>query len=85
MERIIGTSQRKKPPAKAVNTGSFALQGMNGISLIVSFRSLSFSEVRLAMTAGTEQPNPIRSGTTLLPFKPIFRNGASSTNAIRAI
>ena len=37
------------------------------------------------MTAGTVQPNPIKSGTMLRPESPIFRSSLSMKNATRAI
>jgi hypothetical protein len=64
---------------------SLALQDMNGVSRMVILRSLSLAKVRVAMIAGTEQPNPTSIGTKELPHRPILRNSLSITNATRAI
>ena len=58
---------------------------MYGISRIVIFRSRSEDSVRLAITAGTEQPKPISIGTKLRPDSPILRSSRSITNATRAM
>ena len=65
--------------------GSFAVQLMNGMSRMVSFLSRSLESVRLDMTAGTEQPNPMSMGTMLLPERPTLRSSLSMTNAMRAM
>ena len=65
--------------------GSFAVQLMKGMSMTVSFLSRSEGSVRLAITPGTEHPNPTSIGTILLPDRPIRLSGLSMTNAIRAI
>ena len=46
---------------------------MKGTSIVVILRSRSLESVRVAMIEGTQHPNPIRSGTMLLPERPIFR------------
>ena len=51
---------------------------------MVIFRSRSDASVRVAMMAGTEQPNPISIGTKLRPERPMRRSGLSITNATRA-
>ena len=53
--------------------------------MIVRFLSLSEERVLLAITAGTEQPNPSSIGTKLLPERPILRRNVSITKAILAI
>ena len=58
---------------------------MNGFISIVSLRSRSFSSVRVAMMAGTLQPNPTINGTKALPGRPIARIERSMTNAARAM
>ena len=58
---------------------------MNGMSIIVSFLSLSDGMVRDAMTPGTEQPKPTSIGTIDLPESPIFLSALSITKATLAI
>ena len=53
--------------------------------MIVILRSRSDGSVRLAITLGTEHPNPINIGTILLPDKAIFLSSLSLTKATRAI
>ena len=53
--------------------------------MMVILRSLSFSSVREAMIAGTEQPNPISSGMKDLPERPKRLNARSIMNAALAI
>ena len=65
--------------------GSFAVQLINGVRSIVIFRSLSLGRIRVDITAGTVHPNPIRSGTILLPESPIFLRSLSITKATLAI
>ena len=65
--------------------GSLAEQLMKGVSRMVIFRSRSLDRVRVAMTAGTEQPKPMSMGTKLRPERPSFRRGRSITKATRAI
>jgi len=65
--------------------GIFAEQLIYGVRSTVILRSRSEESVRVAMTAGTEQPNPMSIGTKLLPESPIFRSSLSMTNATRAI
>ena len=65
--------------------GIFAEQLINGVSMIVIFRSRSEGSVRLAMTPGTVQPKPISIGTMLRPDRPIFRSSLSITKATLAM
>ena len=65
--------------------GSLAVQLINGVRSIVIFLSLSLGSVLVAITAGTEHPKPIRSGTILLPERPIFLNSLSIKKATLAI
>ena len=58
---------------------------MNGVSMIVILRSRSEGSVRVDITAGTVQPNPISIGTMLRPESPIFRSSLSIKNATRAM
>ena len=58
---------------------------MNGVSMTVIFLSLSDGRVRLAMTLGTEQPNPISRGTMLRPERPSFLMLLSMKKAILAM
>jgi len=81
-----------RPPRPGKNTltknayiGNLAVQLINGVNKIVILRSLSLVSVRVAMTAGTVQPNPINNGTMLLPERPILRSSLSITKATRAI
>ena len=48
-------------------------------------RSLVEGSVLVDIAAGTEHPNPIRSGTMLRPDRPILRRSLSITNATRAM
>ena len=63
----------------------FAPQGMNVARIIVSLRARSFSIVRVAMTAGTPQPLPMRIGMNDLPESPNMRKMRSMMNATRAM
>ena len=80
-----GALSGKNAAVKNEYIGSFAVQLINGISVIVIFLSRSDGSVLLAITAGTEQPNPINIGTMLRPESPILRNNLSITNATLAI
>ena len=81
-----GCSARgKNAPTSRAYMGSFALQLMNGTSMVVILRSRSLDNVRVAMIDGTEQPNPMSSGTMERPDRPILRMGRSMTNATRAM
>ena len=64
---------------------SLVTQLMNGVSRIVSLRSRSEGNVRVAMTAGTVQPNPMIMGTIDRPDRPILRSARSMKNATRAM
>ncbi len=75
----------KNAATKNPYIGSFAVQLMNGISMIVIFLSRSDGRVLDDITAGTEHPNPTSIGTIDRPESPIFRRGLSITKAIRAI
>ena len=61
------------------------MQLINGVRSIVILLSLSLGRVLVDITAGTVQPNPIRSGTMLRPERPIFLSNLSITNATLAI
>ena len=65
--------------------GSFAVQLIKGVSIIVIFLSLSDERVLVDKIAGTEHPNPIRRGTKLLPERPSFLSSLSITKATLAI
>ena len=85
---IIAPTQGESPkntPAKSAITGSFAPQGINGVSIAVALRSLSFLMVLQAITPGIEQPVPITKGIIDLPDKPTFLNIGSKTTDARAI
>ena len=69
--------------AKRTQTGSLALQLMNGAMKMVKSRSRFDSRMRVDMMAGTEQPNPTSIGTNDLPGSPIQRMKRSITNAAR--
>ena len=58
---------------------------MNGVSSMVSLRSRADGSVRVAITAGTEQPNPMSRGTMERPERPSLRRSLSVTKAMRAI
>ena len=53
--------------------------------IMVILRSRSLARVRVAIMAGTLQPNPISIGTNEEPDRPIFLSSLSITKAIRAI
>ena len=75
----------KIAPAIMAMKGTFALQGINVVVMMVMRRSRSFSMVRDAIIPGTPQPTPMSMGMKDLPERPNFRKIRSSTNAIRAI
>ena len=58
---------------------------MKGVIIIVNLLSFSLSSVLDAITAGTEQPYPIRSGIKDFPDKPNLLNNLSITKATLAI
>ncbi|OQC31375.1 MAG: hypothetical protein BWX70_00919 [Verrucomicrobia bacterium ADurb.Bin070] len=58
---------------------------MKGTMKMVRKRSRRLSSVRVAMIAGTEQPNPTSIGTNDLPGSPSQRMKRSITNAARAM
>ena len=72
-------------PAIRAMIGSFALQGINVVVIIVILRSRSFSMVREAIIPGTPQPVPMSMGMKDLPERPNLRKIRSMTKAIRAI
>ena len=82
---MIAPLPGKNAAVRKAYIGSLAVQLMKGISMIVSFLSRSEGSVRLAITPGTEQPKPIRSGTILLPERPSFLRSLSVTKATLAI
>ena len=65
--------------------GSLAEQLINVVSRMVILRSRSLDRVRVAMMAGTEQPNPMSMGTKLRPESPMRRISLSMTKATRAM
>ena len=75
----------KNTPANSAITGSFAPQGIKGVSIAVALRSLSFRIVREAITPGIAQPVPITNEITDLPERPTFLNIGSRTTVARAI
>ena len=75
----------KNAPAISANTGNLAPHGINGVNIIVIRLSFSFSIVRLAITAGTLQPDPINMGMNDFPDKPNFLKIRSMMKATRAI
>ena len=58
---------------------------MKGVSITVILRSCSEGRVRVAMMAGTLQPNPTSIGTKLRPDRPKRRSTLSITKATRAM
>ena len=86
--RLPTTSPRRDGKNAKMNieyTGIFALHDIKGISIIVMRRSFSFSKVRVAIIAGTEQPKPIIIGTKDLPESPMEWSARSIINAARDI
>ena len=75
----------KNAPAKRMSTGRRALHDMNGVMSTVIMRLLRLSMVRVAMMAGTLQPNPMSIGMNDLPCSPILCMSLSMMNAARAI
>ena len=75
----------KMAPAIMEMKGTFALQGIKVVVMMVMRRSRSFSIVRDAMMPGTPQPTPISMGMKDFPLRPNFRKIRSSTKAIRAM
>ena len=65
--------------------GYFVLHDINGIIIMVMSLSRLFSRVRVAIIAGTLQPNPIIIGITDFPCSPILCMILSIRNATRAI
>ena len=61
------------------------MHDMKGVSMTVRRRSRSEGSVRLDMTAGTEQPKPMSSGTMERPDSPNLLSNLSTTKAMRAI
>ncbi|MNL12962.1 hypothetical protein D3C87_1338460 [compost metagenome] len=65
--------------------GSRAEQVINGVTSIVTKRSLLFSILRADMTAGTAQATPEINGMTDFPFNPKGLNQRSIKNTTRLI
>ena len=85
---ISGPTQKasaKNTPANRAITGSFAPQGMKGVSIAVALRSRSLRIVRQAIMPGIAQPVPMTKGMTDLPDSPTFLNRGSSTTLTRAM
>ena len=78
-------SSLKNAPANRAITGSFAPQGIKGVSMAVVLRSLSLRIVRDAITPGIAQPVPITMGMTDLPERPTLLKIGSSTTVARAM
>ena len=64
--------------------GSRALHDISGSTIIVSRRSVRFSSVRVAITAGTAHEKPESIGTNDLPCRPTLPITRSITKATRA-
>ena len=75
----------KNAPAKSAITGSFAPQGIKGVSIAVALRSRSLRIVRQAIMPGIAQPVPMMKGMTDLPERPTFLKIGSRTTVVRAI
>ena len=58
---------------------------MKGMISMVITRSFLLSSVRVAIMAGTLQPNPISSGMNDLPWSPILCMSLSMMKAARAM
>src|SRR5690554_35805 len=71
-KRAILACFGKNAPTNSMYTGKRALHDMNGTINIVIMRLLLLSIVRVAIIAGTLQPNPIISGMKDLPWRPIL-------------
>ena len=65
--------------------GRRAEHDMKGRMSMVMSRDRRLSMVRVAMTAGTLQPNPMTSGMNDLPCRPILCISLSMMKAARAI
>ena len=74
----------KKAPEKTIYTGMRALQDMSGVTNMVMKRLLVFSIVRVAITAGTLQPNPMSKEMKDLPCSPMRFISGSANMAARA-
>ena len=75
----------KNAPANSMSTGRRALHDMNGVISTVIMRLLRLSMVRVAIMAGTLQPNPMSIGMNDLPCSPILCMSLSMMNAARAM
>ena len=75
----------KKAPTSSTNMGRRPAHDMKGTSAMVISRLLRLSMVRVAMMAGTLQPNPITMGMKLLPCRPRWCISLSTMKAVRAI
>ena len=77
-----GVSGKNAPTNNAI-TGSFAPQGIRGVSMAVALLSLSFRIVRHAMIPGMAHPVPITIGITDLPESPtLLKIGSKTTVAL---
>ena len=84
---LVATHQAllKNAPAIMPMMGIFAPQGMKQVVIMVIRLSRSFSMVRLAITPGTPQPEPMSIGMKLLPESPNLRKMRSMMKATRAM
>ena len=62
--------------------GSLALQGINGVRIVVISLSSWFSIILAPIIPGTEHPEPTINGIKLLPLKPIRLNTLSRNKDI---
>ncbi len=67
----------------STNTGSLALQLINGIIAATMTLSRNVCSVRRVIMAGTLHPNPISSDTEAFPLTPTLRKYRSRINAMR--
>ena len=75
----------KNAPVNNTSTGRRALHDMKGVISTVMMRLLRLSMVRVAIIAGTLQPNPITMGMNDFPCSPILCINLSMMNAARAM
>ena len=81
----IQEASGKKAPTKRAITGSFAPQGIKGVSIAVALRSLSLRMVRQDMIPGIAHPVPMTMGMTDLPESPTLLKIGSNTTVALAI
>ena len=79
-----GVSGKNAPTNNAI-TGSFAPQGINGVSMAVALLSLSLRIVRQAIIPGIAHPVPITIGITDFPERPTLLKIGSNTTVALAI